>query len=318
MENNQATPSRPILLVVDDQPLNAQLLSFIFSNDYEVLTAHSGAEALAICAQRPPDVVLLDIAMPDMDGYEVCRRLKAGEHTRDTHVIFVTAEVDPEEEAAGLTLGAVDFIHKPVNAAVVRARVQTHIQLRQALRQVKELAFHDTLTGLPNRRLLHDRLAQAMVVSQRTLLYGALMLLDLDNFKPLNDTHGHEAGDLLLVEVSKRLLGCVREVDTVARFGGDEFIIVLSALADNEIAATHRASLVAEKIRAAVCEPYPLKVTSEVDDSVEDVLHRCSVSIGITMFLGHESTIARAMKRADVAMYASKEAGRNAVRFFTT
>ena len=190
----QSPPNLPTLLVVDDQPLNIQVLSHIFSPDHVVRTAASGAEALAACAQQLPDLILLDVMMPGMDGHEVCRRLKSNPETRDIPIIFVTVQNDPQEEATGLSLGAVDFITLPVNAAVVRARVQTHLRLRQALQQVWELAFHDTLTGLPNRRLLNDRLGQSMAISQRSMCFGALIFLDLDNFKPLNDVHGHDVG----------------------------------------------------------------------------------------------------------------------------
>ena len=305
----------PILLVVDDQPLNIQILVHIFGLDHTVLTASSGAQAIALCAEQLPDLILLDVMMPDMDGHEVCRRLKAEPRTRDIPVIFITVQSDPDEEATGLELGAVDFIPRPLNAAVVRARVQTHLKLRQALNQVWELAFHDALTGLPNRRLLNDRLGQAMAVSQRNPYFGALMFLDLDNFKPLNDVHGHEVGDVLLVEVAQRLLRCVREVDTVARFGGDEFVVLLSALASDESESATRAATVAEKIRNALAEPYRLVVEQE-DAPPVHVEHRCTASIGVTLFQGHEATIADLIKWADAAMYDAKNAGRNTISLY--
>ena len=127
------------MLIVDDQPINIQLLYQIFSADHEVFMATSGVQALEFCAGQLPDLILLDVMMPDMDGHEVCRRLKADPRTRDIPVIFVTAQNDPKDEAQGLALGAVDFIFKPVNAAVVRARVHTHLLLRASLQQVREL-----------------------------------------------------------------------------------------------------------------------------------------------------------------------------------
>ncbi len=306
----------PTLLVVDDQPLNIQILVHIFSPDHTVLTATSGAQALSICAQQLPDLILLDVMMPGMDGHEVCRRLKADLRTRDIPVIFVTVQSDPQEEAAGLLQGAVDFIPQPVNASVVRARVQTHLRLRQALHQVWELAFHDALTGLPNRRLLNDRLGQAMAVSQRSMCFGALIFLDLDNFKPLNDVHGHEVGDLLLVEAAQRLTGCVREVDTVARFGGDEFVVLLTALVADRTEATVRATLVAEKIRDALSEPYRLSVAQEEGAAPLVVEHRCTASLGVALFLGNAASTANIIKWADAAMYDAKEAGRDMVHFY--
>ncbi len=306
----------PTLLVVDDQPLNVQVLVHIFSPDHAVLTASSGAEALAVCAEHTPDLVLLDVMMPEMDGHEVCRRLKADARTKDIPVIFVTVQNDPLEEAAGLRLGAVDFIPQPVNSAVVRARVHTHLQLRQALHQVWELAFHDALTGLPNRRLLNDRLGQAMAASQRSMCFGALIFLDLDNFKPLNDVHGHEVGDLLLVEAAQRLRGCVREVDTVARFGGDEFVVLLTALVADRAEAASRAGLVAEKIRDALSEPYRLTVAQEEGTAAQVVEHRCTASLGVALFLGNATSTANVIKWADAAMYDAKDAGRDMIHFY--
>lgn len=312
----QAQTQLPNLLVVDDQPLNVQILVHIFSPDHVVRTATSGEQALAACAEQLPDLILLDVMMPGMDGHEVCRRLKADPRTRDIPVIFVTVQNDPQEEATGLLMGAVDFIPQPVNAAVVRARVQTHLRLRQALHQVWELAFHDALTGLPNRRLLNDRLSQAMAVSQRSMCFGALIFLDLDNFKPLNDVHGHEIGDLLLVDAAQRLTACVREVDTVARFGGDEFVVLLTALVADRAEATERARLVAEKIRNTLAEPYQLSVPQGQGSEPLLVEHRCTASLGVTLFLGNAATTADVLKWADVAMYDAKEAGRDMICFY--
>lgn len=305
----------PTLLVVDDQPLNIQVLTHVFGPDHTVLAATSGAQALALCAQQLPDLILLDVVMPDMDGHEVCRRLKADSRTRDIPVIFITVQNDPVEEASGLQLGAVDFIPRPINASVVRARVQTHLKLRAALNNVWELAFHDALTGLPNRRLLNDRMGQAMALSQRNTFFGAVMFLDLDNFKPLNDLHGHEVGDVLLAEVAKRLRRCVRDVDTIARFGGDEFVVLLSTLAIDERESTERAATVAEKIRNALAEPYSLTIEQGTEPPLH-VEHRCTASIGVTLFQGHDASPSDVVKWADAAMYDAKDAGRNMVRFY--
>lgn len=316
MAEHPSLSNTPTLLVVDDQPLNIQVLVHIFSPDHTVLTATNGAQALALCAQQLPDLILLDVMMPGMDGHEVCRRLKADPRTRDIPVIFVTVQSDPQEEAIGLLQGAVDFIPQPVNASVVRARVQTHLRLRKALHQVWELAFHDALTGLPNRRLLNDRLGQAMAVSQRSMCFGALIFLDLDNFKPLNDVHGHEVGDLLLVEAAQRLKACVREVDTVARFGGDEFVVLLTALVADRTEASVRAGLVSEKIRNAFSEPYRLSVSQGEGIAPLVVEHRCTASLGVALFLGNSASPTDVIKWADVAMYDAKESGRDVVNFY--
>ncbi len=186
---------------------------------------------------------------------------------------------------------------------------------RQLEDQVRLMAFYDPLTMLPNRRMLDDRLSQAMAASKRSGLYGALMFLDLDNFKPLNDTYGHEIGDLLLIEVAKRLKGCLREVDTVARFGGDEFVVLLSELNIDKSLSTEQARGVAEKIRASLAVPYFL---TQAQPGMEDkaVEHHCSTSIGVVVFVNHEVNQTDLMKWADAAMYHAKDAGRNAIRIY--
>jgi len=185
---------------------------------------------------------------------------------------------------------------------------------KRAQEQVRQLAFYDALTGLPNRRLLGDRLNQTMAASKRSGLFAALMFLDLDNFKPLNDAHGHSVGDLLLIEVARRLCTCVREMDTVARFGGDEFVVMLGELETDRAQSTTQAAAVAEKIRTCIAAPYQLTVThaGHPDTLVE---HHCSASIGVVVFTNHEGSQADVLQWADAAMYKAKDAGRNTVRF---
>ncbi|HEX5364879.1 MAG TPA: diguanylate cyclase [Gallionella sp.] len=181
--------------------------------------------------------------------------------------------------------------------------------------RIVRLAFHDELTGLPNRRLLTDRLAQAMAASKRSGRYGALMFLDLDNFKTLNDTHGHSVGDLLLIEVARRISSCVREVDFVARFGGDEFVVILGELDMDMTASTRQSNFVAEKIRVALGNPYELKV--QLGDKTEKSIgHLCTSSIGMVLFLDHDVGTEEIIKWADTAMYWAKEAGGNSIRIF--
>jgi diguanylate cyclase (GGDEF)-like protein/PAS domain S-box-containing protein len=181
--------------------------------------------------------------------------------------------------------------------------------------KMHQMAFFDALTGLPNRRMLGDRLSQTIAVSKRSGLYCALMFLDMDNFKPLNDTYGHEVGDLLLIEVARRLTECLREVDTVARFGGDEFVVMLSELGAGKTLSTEQAAGVAEKIRASMAAPYLLTVARQ-ENHVTTVEHHCTTSIGVVVFVNHEASQADIMNWADAAMYQAKDAGRNAVRFY--
>jgi diguanylate cyclase (GGDEF)-like protein len=179
--------------------------------------------------------------------------------------------------------------------------------------QVRQLAYVDPLTQLPNRRLLLDRLSQ--VLNQRSATFGALMFLDLDNFKPLNDKCGHEAGDFLLMEVAHRLQGCVREADTVARFGGDEFVVMLPDLSTDEAESALHAQAIAEKIRARLAEPYRVEVAK--NGKVSLVEHACTASVGLTLFVHNDDSLDALLQRADSAMYRAKEGGRNTVRFLT-
>lgn len=184
---------------------------------------------------------------------------------------------------------------------------------KMAEQKIKEFAFYDTLTQLPNRRLLDDRLEQAIAACKRSGRYGAVMFLDLDNFKPLNDKYGHKAGDLFLVEVAHRLTRCVREVDTVARFGGDEFVVVLSELAGNEPECAKETRIVAEKIHVALTAPYLL--TPHPADTTKMITHQnVGASIGVALFQ-NDASAEDVLKWADMAMYQAKESGRNQICF---
>jgi diguanylate cyclase (GGDEF)-like protein len=221
------------------------------------------------------------------------RGLKGGRRVLVTHAV-------PMQEYG-------QTVHLAVTRDITeRKRMEEHIH---------QLAFYDTLTHLPNRRLMNDRLAQAMTASRRSARYCALMFLDLDNFKPLNDTHGHVVGDALLVEAARRLKTCVREIDTVSRFGGDEFTVMLSELDVTLSDSVMQAHAIAEKIRTSLAEPYLLTIR---DEGHADTLvkHHCTASIGIAVFIDHEADANKIVKWADAAMYQAKAAGRNQIRFY--
>jgi diguanylate cyclase (GGDEF)-like protein/PAS domain S-box-containing protein len=184
---------------------------------------------------------------------------------------------------------------------------------KRADQLMHQLAHYDTLTGLANRTLLNDRLTQSILASKRNMSRGALMMIDLDNFKPINDLYGHLVGDLLLVEVARRLKSCVREVDTVSRFGGDEFVVLLGELDASQSLSLEQALVVAEKIRTSLSTPYKFTVprTADPDFAVE---HHCSASIGVAIFMGHQASQQAILKAADAAMYQAKNAGRNGIR----
>ena len=204
------------------------------------------------------------------------------------------------------------FTHR--GEAVMLCAVNDVTERKKMADQVRQMAFYDPLTGLPNRRLLNDRLSQTMAASKRSALFGALMYLDLDNFKRLNDRHGHGVGDLLLIEVARRLGECVREADTVARQGGDEFVVILAELDADRARAQEQAGAVAEKVRASLAQPFVLN-TSNAGQPDSLVTHHCSASIGVAVFVAHEVSQVDLLRRADAAMYQAKEAGRNAIRF---
>jgi diguanylate cyclase (GGDEF)-like protein len=200
---------------------------------------------------------------------------------------------------------------------VARVVVLSHdvTERKRMEEEVRQLAFYDALTKLPNRRLLNDRLSQTMAASARSNCYGALMFLDLDNFKSLNDTHGHEVGDLLLIEAADRLKSCVREMDTVARFGGDEFVVMISELGAEITQSIAQVGRIAEKIRVTLSEPYLLTIKHE-GRTDKTIKHRCTASIGVALFIDHQAGQEDILKWADAAMYQAKEAGRNSIRFF--
>ncbi|HOE42492.1 MAG TPA: diguanylate cyclase [Rhodoferax sp.] len=195
----------------------------------------------------------------------------------------------------------------------VQGTIQDITERKQMEDQIRQLAFYDALTALPNRRLLSDRLGQCLIGSQRNGFFGALMFLDLDNFKQINDLHGHAAGDSLLVEVAVRLKACVRKADTVARFGGDEFVVMLCELDRDKAQSSILAQAVAEKIGSSLSEPYHLTLTAEGQQPTT-IIHHGSASIGVFVFGDQTSDVNNILKNADVAMYQAKAAGRNTIR----
>lgn len=252
---------KPRLLVVDDQPTNIQVLYRVFADDCQVFMATSGEQALHTAREEAPDIILLDVMMPDMDGYEVCRQLKQDNATRDIPILFVTAHHEAQEEARGLACGAVDFITKPIHPAVVRARVHTHLTLQRQTEVLKRLVFIDALTHAFNRRYFDERLAEEWGRAQRTGRPLGLILIDVDYFKQFNDVNGHQRGDDALRQVAQALKGTIlRPGDVVCRYGGEEFACLLPdtdldgalqvaqrmKLAVRDLAIGHPASAVAE------------------------------------------------------------------------
>jgi diguanylate cyclase (GGDEF)-like protein len=291
---------RPRLLVVDDQPVNIQALYQAFAADHQVLMATSGEQALALCASQQPDLVLLDVVMPGLDGHEVCRRLQADAATRDIPVIFVTAHSDDAAEALGLELGAVDFISKPINPKIVRARVRTHLTLKAQSDLLRQWVYIDGLTGVHNRRHFDERLAAEWARATRSGSALSVVLLDVDLFKRYNDRHGHQAGDDCLRQVAAALrAGLRRPGDLVARYGGEEFVCLLP---DTALAG---AVLLAEQLGAAVQALH----IEHGDSTVAAVV---TVSLGVCTQAGNlPGSAADLLRAADAQLYRAKSEGRN-------
>jgi len=222
-----------------------------------------------------------------------------------------SAEIELRNKAAELELRV---LSRTADLLKKNEELQEETQrLTEAEIQIRQLALYDTLTRLPNRRLLNERIGQLMAASKRSHRYCALMFLDLDNFKLLNDTHGHDVGDLLLVEVAHRLTACVREADTAARLGGDEFVVMLDELDEGKAESITRASCIAEMICIKLAEPYVM--TLQQASGAMTLVHQCTASIGVTLFVSHELNAVDILKRADIAMYQAKDSGGNKVHF---
>lgn len=223
-----STHGKPKLLVVDDQPDNIQQLVQALAGDYQVFMATSGEQALAVCQSNPPDLLLLDVLMPGMDGFAVCRQLKAQAATEAIPIILLTARPDAGQETHGLSLGAVDVVSRPLNPAVVRARVHAHLTLKFQSDLLKKLVLLDGLSGVFNRRYFDQQLATEWARATRSRLSLSLVLLNVDHFGAYNERHGHQAGDDCLRLIAVTLKSVLRRpADVVARFGGEEFACLL-------------------------------------------------------------------------------------------
>jgi len=295
--------AKPLILIVDDTPTNIPVLAEALHTDYRVKVAPSGKAAFEVIArQGPPDLILLDVMMPEMDGYEVCRRLKTQAQTRDIPVIFVTAKSDAMDEERGLRLGAVDYITKPFHLPIVNARVRNHIRLKLKSDLLETLALVDGLTDIANRRRFDQALEIEWKRAQRTGDSVALIMLDIDHFKAYNDHHGHGAGDACLKRVATTLADSVeRAADLVARYGGEEFVVLLP---DTDATGARQ---IAERLRQAIealAMPHGHSPVAEV----------VTLSLGLASAIpSAESPPANLLEQADQRLYQAKSEGRNRV-----
>jgi len=291
------------ILVVDDAMENIQILHAALQDQHEVVFALDGAKALALARAQRPDLILLDAVMPDMDGYAVLAALRAEPQTRDIPVIFVTALTSIEDETCALDAGAADFISKPVNAAVVRARVRTQLTVKRQSDALRALTLTDSLTGVANRRAFAERMDLEWRRCARAGLPMALILADIDHFKKYNDYYGHQAGDACLEQVARamgRTAG--RAQDLVARYGGEEFAILLPQL------DTTGAASVAQRLLGALGRlgiPHAASPTAP--------LLTASMGIAAVVPAGGQ-TGAALIRAADAALYQAKADGRNRYR----
>lgn len=290
---------RPKLLVVDDQRINILVLNELFREDCDVFMATSGEQALQVCRAQLPDLVLLDVQMDGIDGYEVCRRLKADAETRDIPVIFITAQGGEADEVRGLQLGAVDFIAKPINPVIVRARVQTHLTLKLQSDILRSMALLDGLTGVANRRKFDEQLLRDWRQSQREQTSLSLILVDVDHFKRYNDHYGHQAGDAALQAVARVLTSTLRRPhDLLARYGGEEFVGVLPNTGLSE------AVKLAERMQAGVR-------ALNLEHSGSPEAQVVTISLGVATVVARSDLAPQALvEAADQQLYAAKQAGR--------
>jgi len=295
-----ATDERPRLLVVDDQRVNIQALFQAFQADHKVQMATSGEQALTLCRSQPPDLVLLDVVMPGMDGFEVCQRLKADDATRDIPVIFVTGHHDEEAETRGLDVGAVDFISKPINPRIVRARVKTHLTMKRQSDLLRQWVYIDGLTGVSNRRSFDEHLKSEWARAVRLGAALSVALVDVDLFKRYNDHYGHQAGDECLRRVAAEMKsGVKRPTDLVARYGGEEFGLLLPDTGLD--GALHLANQIRQRLLEAQIE--------HADSTVGPLL---TISVGVcTLPSGDAGSAAALLREADSQLYLAKSRGRN-------
>lgn len=291
------------VLIVDDAKTNIDILAELLSLDFKIRASISGEKALEIAfSDNPPDLILLDVLMPRMDGYEVCKKLKSSTQTKNIPVIFITGKVSEADEIYGFNLGAVEYITKPFNPVVVKARVSTHAELKRYRDYLEGISYLDGLTGIPNRRKLDEYLTFTCNTSISEKVPISLIMIDIDQFKLFNDNYGHQIGDTCLIQIAKALAGAVAgKTDFVARYGGEEFACILP----NK--TKEAAVIIAEELRLSV-------LNLKIPHAFSKVAPVVTISLGVASCLPVAgSTCIELIKTADKALYQSKESGRNKV-----
>ncbi len=289
------------VLVIDDSEATHKLIQArLRPEGLEVNSLLTGERGLERAIADPPDLILLDVDLPDLDGFEVCRQLKEHPSTRDVPIIFLTGTTSTDSKVKGLDLGAVDYVTKPFDQVELRARVRAALRTKRLQDMLEQQSFLDGLTGLWNRAYLDRRIESELNVSRRYQRPLSVMLVDIDHFKRINDSHGHLFGDVVLQGVSEALRGYARRSDIVARYGGEEFAILLAETdADAAVFAGERLRLAVEERR--------------FEAHGEALLVTLSFGISCTSEIAGEATASVLLAAADRALYAAKDAGRNCI-----
>lgn len=299
---NTKKEKQPLVLIVDDVAKNLQLLGNILKKEnYRIAAANNGKQAVAIASDINPDLILLDVMMPEMDGFEACGKLKNIPETKDIPIIFLTAKVETEDMIKGFKAGAVDYVTKPFNSYELLARVKTHLELKisrdlleKKNKLLEILSITDGLTGLYNHRYIVDALSQRITETRR---YGkplSIVMLDIDYFKKINDKYGHVFGDEVLIKISSVIEETVRKVDIAGRYGGEEFLIVIP---DTDSSGAYKT---AERIRESI-----EKIKWDKDGQ------KVTISGGVCEFKDEDSE--KLIAKADKLLYRAKESGRNRI-----
>ncbi|PCI20701.1 MAG: response regulator receiver protein [Piscirickettsiaceae bacterium] len=302
-QNNEIKRSKEVILVVDDdQSTRMTVCSVLEREGYQVEHGVNGREAIKLFEMLRPNVVIMDAMMPIIDGFEACKQIKKTEAGKDVPILITTALESEKSVELAYQSGAADFIPKPINLSVLRQRVRRLLEKQNADNHVQKLAYKDGLTGLPNRTAFVERFQQELEHSQRNNANLAVFFIDIDRFKNINDSLGHEAGDILLKAMAGRLSSCIRSGDVIARLGGDEFVVLLSNVEDSSTAEK-----IAESMLLALKEPFNITNNEIV----------VGISIGISMCPYDGVSKDDLLKHADTAMYKAKASGRNTYRFYT-
>ena len=293
---------QPTILIVDDMITNILILSDLLKDEYDIKIAKSGLKAIEIANSQNIDLILLDIEMPKMNGYEVCKNLKNSEKTKNIPIIFVTARNSETDEEEGLNLGAIDYITKPFNKTIVKLRVRNHIKLKEKTDLLEQLSMYDGLTNIKNRRFFDEIFEKSYYESRRKKTNLALMMIDIDFFKPYNDNYGHGKGDEALKKVSLAINNTLlshREDDLVARYGGEEFVVLIKNISLDEL------NKIANNILDSIKK---LKIKHDYSSANEYL----TVSIGIANFDGNKDIPKiELLIKSDETLYKVKASGRN-------